>query len=480
MSVKQPFIWSFLIQFSFQAVGFVVSIILARILSPSEFGLIGMIAVFLNLGRTIVDGGLAASLIRSKNNDEIDLSTVFWINVSVGLVIYLLLFLAAPFISLFFKEDILTNIIKIYGISLVIGSFSVVQAAIYRKVLNFKIQFIVMTLALLVSGSISIWMALNDFGVMALVWKEIIFNTVVSILYWSKSSWRPKVVFDITRFKYHFSFGSKLTINDLVFKFFQDFYKILIGRYMSSYDLGLYTRAKSLEELPNGVVFSTINRVLYPLMAAYQTDNDRLISSYRIIIRLVFFVMIPLSFFLILVAEPLILFLLTEKWIEIVPFFQIMLVGGLFFPLASYLQSLLKVKGRSDLVLRITVFEVFLMLIGAPMLYLFGIYGLLWVLILVSFLRALYTGYITSKLFDYSLLQQFFDISKTLLATLITFFFMLGLQNNFSFPEFSLPIYLMTILFIFVIIYIGLSYVLKNVAFFEVFTLIKNNGRIKA
>ena len=331
---KSGFSWSILIQLSHQLLNFVVSILLARVLIPADFGKVGIIMIFMSLGRILLDGGLAPSLIRTKDPDQKDYSTVFVINISAALISYGLLFVFAPSITSYFNQtNDFTSLLRVYGIVLILGSLTIVQSVRLNKNLQFKTQFKLLLPSLIISGACAIWMAYNGFGVWSLVYKEIIFSSLAGVQLWYYSKWTPSLVFSKEKFLHHFKFSYKLLINDLLYRVFNDTYKFLIGRFYSPTELGLYTRAKSMEELPNGVIFNAINRVMFPLLAQVNDDNERLKRVYSMIISRVAFILVPTFTVLGIMAKYIFIFLLTDKWVQSASYFQVLMFGSIFLPM---------------------------------------------------------------------------------------------------------------------------------------------------
>lgn len=418
-TAKTSFSWSILIQLSTQAINFIVSVILARLLFPEDFGIIGIVAIFMNLGRSLLDGGLASSLIRSIEVDDEDYSTVFIVNLSASFFLYAVIFIFSPIIADFFDQESLVSILRVYAVVILIGAFSIVQSVRLNKNLEFKTQFKLQVPSLIVSAVIGIWMAKNGFGVWSLVFKEIVFALLGTLLLWYYSKWRPSLNLNFTKLKIHWGFGSKLLLTDVFTKIFNDLYKIVIGKFFSVNQLGLYTRAKSLEELPSSIVFNAINRVMFPLLSSIQDEETRLKNSYRQIISTVSYFVVPLLSLMAILAEPLIVFLLTDRWLEAVPFFQILVLAGLISPVQAYLLNICKVKGRSDLVLKIAFYEYFLISVAIIPSFWLGIYWLLWSIVIVALAKAIITGIMAGKLIKYSLKEQFLDIYQPFLLSII-------------------------------------------------------------
>jgi len=467
------FSWSVIIQLSHQIIGFIVSIILARILFPKDFGIIGMISIFITTGKFLLDGGLASSLIRNKDVNQEDYSTVFFTNVAAAILIYILLFMTAPLIASFFGESILINLLRVYGIVFLIGSFSTIQSVRLNKNLQFKTQFKLLLPSLIISAMVSIWMAYNGFGVWSLVWKELIFSGIATIQLWFYANWQPTLIFNKKLFKYHFNFGSKLLLTDILSSFFNDVYKIVIGKYFSASQLGLYTRAKSMEELPNGIIFNAINRVMYPLLSNVNDDDERLKRIYRQIITTVHFLVVPVLVLMAILAKPLFIFLLTEKWIEAVPYFQILIIAALFSPMQAYMLNICKVKGRSDLVLKLSTIQYLLLAVGLlPAIWL-GIYGLLWSIVIVTAVMVAITAYFAGSLIGYTIKEQIQDVYQPFLLSTIAGLFMSFLYQFLNITFRSNLTFLFAGSIFFAIIFFLQSYFIKNTVFLSGITYLK-------
>jgi len=419
-TTKQSFFWSFLIQFSFQSIGFIVSVMLARILMPADFGIIGMITIFITIGRLLVDGGLGSSLVRSKDLTQLDYSTVFFSNILMSVVLYVVLFILSPFIAAFFEYSSLEALLKVYGLVFIISSFSTVQSTRLNKNLQFKTQFKLLLPSLLISAAVAVWMAYSGYGVWSLVGKEIVFAVLASIQLWLYSKWTPTFAFDKAVFKHHFNFGYKIMLTETIKSLFNDSNKVVIGKMFTPTQLGLFTRAQSMQELPTSILFNAFNRVAFPLLSQINNDDVRLKSVYRRLVAAVSFVVIPLLLFLGLFAHSIFILLLTAKWNAAVPYFQILVLAGIFAPLRTYNLNICKVKGRSDMVLKFTILECVLIALNLTLIIWFGIYGLLYGLVIINILLALITGYFSGLLIDYKLRTQLMDILPIFLLAATT------------------------------------------------------------
>jgi teichuronic acid exporter len=408
--------YSFIQLFGNQGVGFVISIILARLLVPAEFGLIAMLGIFLSLGGALINSGLSQSLIRSSNTDELDYSTVFYFNLVVSIVIYIIIFLCAPLIADFYNQEILTLIVRVYSITFIINAFGAIQLTRLSKLMDFKTQMKISIPSTLLSGVTGITLAYLGFGVWSLVWSGIIqvFGSTVQLWYWSK--WKPLLVFSITKFKHHFYYGMKLMFSGILDLIFTNAYTILIGKFFAPAQVGYYNRADSLQMLPVGNISSLVTKISFPLFSAIQDDNVRLKSVYKRIMQMVIFLVAPTLILMAVLAEPLFRFLFTERWLPAVPYFQILCLNGILYPIHSYNLQILNVKGRSDLFLKLEIAKKVLSVIIITISFQFGIYGLLYGSVLGSVLSFFINTHYSGKFLKYPAWEQTKDILPIILT----------------------------------------------------------------
>ncbi|MFV0226380.1 lipopolysaccharide biosynthesis protein [Empedobacter falsenii] len=471
---KHGMFWSFLNQGSTQLINFVITLLLARILMPEDFGLIGIVSIFIAIGKSLTDAGFSSSLIRSKNVDEEDFSTIFFINLFSSIFLYLIVFISAPYIAVFFSKPELENLIKMMGLIFIINASTLVQSTKLNKSLMFKEQFKLQTVALFISSSIAIYMALNDFGVWSLVVKDLSYGFFASIQLWFYSKWIPKLNISIKKLKYHFNFGYKLLLADILSKIFNNSYNIIIGKFVSTYQLGLFTRAKSMQELPNNIIFNSINRVLYPLLAEVNDNDVKLKNVYRQIMSIVAIVTIPILIFLSIVAKPLFIFLLTEKWNGAIPYFQILIIIALISPFQQYNLNICKIKGRSDLVLKISVIQYFLIALSLFCIIPFGINGLLWGMVLANFGTVVITSLLAGNLISYTIKEQLIDLLKPFLLSSIVGFVTFLLLNYTLIVYFN-NFYILSIsTIIFFGLYFLLSFIFNKEKLFYIYYLVIN------
>lgn len=411
--------WTFTERFSVQGIQFVISVILARLLLPEDFGMIGMILVFVSIGTTLRDSGMTNSLIRSLNPTETDYSTVFFINFASSVLIYLLFFITAPWIAGFYKMELLTDLVRVQSLTILIGSFSSIQYARLTKSMNFKKQLAIQLPSMLLGGGLGIGMAFFGYGVWSLVWMNVFQSSAASVQYWFLTKWRPQFIFSKAKMKEHFNFGYKLTLSSLLDSIYNNFLYMIIGKFFSAAQLGFYTRANSTKNLPLNNISSALFKVTYPLFSKIQEDTLRLKALYRKLMQQVLFWVIPSLLSIAVIAEPLFRVLFTEKWVPAASYFQILCAVGALYPLNSYNLSILNVKGRSDLYLKVQVInKVYTVLLTLAMLPL-GIYAMLFMQILISVLNFIVNTYYAGKLIDYPIGEQLKDVAPIFLIGLI-------------------------------------------------------------
>lgn len=419
--------WSFLQLFSTQVIGFIVSIILARLLRPSEFGLIAMLGIFISIGTTLINSGLTQSLIRSENIDEEDFSTVFIFNLIGSLFIYGFIFVTAPVIATFYKQELLTSIIRVYSVTFIINAFSAIQTTRLNKKLDFKTQMKVSIPSLIIGSTVGIAMALNNYGVWSLVWSAVIQSLMATIQMWYWTKWKPVWAFNWKKFNYHFHYGVKLMFSGILDTVFRNAYSVIIGKFFAPAQVGFYNRADSLQMLPAGTISSIITKVSFPLFASIQNDDERLKSIFKRIMQMVIFLVTPTLVLMGVLAEPLFRFLFTEKWLPAVPYFQILCVNGVLYPIHGYNLQILNVKGRSDLFLKLEIIKKILVVVVILISFQFGIFGLLYGSVTTSLICFFINAYYSGKFINYTAWQQTKDllpiIMLSLLIGLIVYYF---------------------------------------------------------
>ncbi|WP_442787034.1 lipopolysaccharide biosynthesis protein [Flavobacterium suncheonense] len=420
---KQTFsalIWTFLDTVFTKGITLLASILLARTLGPDDFGIIGMITIFIAVGTTLADSGLASSLIRSLEADDKDYSTVFITNVGISLVIYLILFSTAPFIAGFYNQEVLTDVVRVYGLSFVISALSAVQLAIHTRNMQFKKLMRYNLPANLIGVVIGIAMAYSDFGVWSIVGMYLTTQSVNSALLWFFSDWKPSWYFSAEKLKKHFNFGNKLMLSGILNAVFDNIYSVLIGKYFSVRQLGFYDRAKVFNNYPVTILTTIISKVTYPLLSNIQEEKERISRTYKQILQFTFFVTAPLMIGLAAAAEPLVELLLGKEWLTSAFFFKVLCFSSMLYPIHAFNINVLKVYGRSDLFLKLEILKKIIILIGVLISFSFGIYALLWTSVVTSFLSLLVNTYYSSDMIHYKTLQQLKDMLPTFVYALLS------------------------------------------------------------
>lgn len=466
-------IWTFTEQFGSQAISFIVQIILARILVPADFGLIAMLTVFIAIGNSIVDGGFTSSLIRSKHANQIDFSTIFFMNLAISVLIYITLYFFAPVVANFYNQPLLIPVLRFYCVTIVIKAFAQVQLTRLTKLMNFKLQLLIQLPSLVIGGIFGVYFAYNGFGVWSLVWMYIIQSTVSTLQLWIYSKWRPSLVIDFNKLRYHFNFGYKLTLSALLNTIFKQIYTVVIGKFFSPTILGYYNRAETLRLLPVQNLSNALNKVSFPLFSSIQDEDNKLKHAYQKLMQQVIFWIAPLMIILMVLAEPVFRVLLTDKWLPAAPYFQLMCISGIMYPLHSYNLNILNVKGRSDLFLRLEIIKKGITIIGIASVIQFGIYGLLYFQIFSTFISFYINTYYSGKLINYGLKDQVKDILPIFLVStcvgIVTWYVVQWLDSAFAFNDW------ITILFAsiqFGLLYLALSHVFKIAALYDFCKLI--------
>jgi len=438
MSLKQKtvsgLLWSFIDTIAGQGITFVVGIILARLLSPREFGLIGMIIVFISISESFIDSGFKNALIRKKDCTQTDFSTVFFFNLAVGIAFFCILFFSAPAISNFFNEPELKLIVQVLGIVLVIDSLTIIQTTRLTKRIDFKLQAKISLIASLGSGLIAITMAYMGFGVWSLVAQSISKQIFNSFFLWLWNRWKPSMVFSSQSFRELFGFGSKLLVSGLIDTIYRNIYYLVIGKFFSAQDLGYYTRATQFKDLPARNLNKIISRVTYPVLASIQDDIPRLKSNYKKLIRGIMFLTFTLILGMAAVAEPMILTLIGEKWKPAIIYLQLLCFPGMMYPLHALNLNMLQVQGRSDLFLRL---EVIKKIMAVPTIIAGVFFGIKIMIVgmMVNSLIAYYlNSYWSGKKIGYSLKEQVKDImpSFILALSMASIVYFLGIILTFS------------------------------------------------
>ena len=416
--------WSFADNIASSGITFLVGLVLARLLTPKEYGIMAMIAVFIAVSNSIIDSGFSNALIRKTRIERVDYNTVFYFNLTVSILIYTLLYLAAPAISVFFKESVLVEIIRILGLVLIINAFSVIPRTQFVRDVNFKTQTKVSLISSISSGVFGIGMALGGMGVWSLVGQQLSRQFLNTLFLWIYSKWYPVWEFSRKSFKELFEFGSKLLLSGLLDTIYKNIYYIIIGRFYTSAQLGQYTRADQFNMIFSSNLTSVVQRVSYPVLSSIQEEPERLREAYQKVIKITMLITFACMLGLAAVAKPLILILIGEKWLPAVYFLQIICFSGMLYPLHAINLNILQVKGRSDLFLKLEIIKKIIAVGPIVVGVVYGIEYMLWGGVLTSFIAYFLNSYYSANLMNYPTSEQIKDILPTFLTSFLVAAFM--------------------------------------------------------
>lgn len=410
--------WTSLDQVATLGFSFVIGVILARLLSPSDYGLLAMIAVFNAIALAFINSGFGNALIRKPDLNENDNSTAFYFNIIAGAVMSGLIWLIAPWVSLFYDKPILTQLLRVEGLLLIISSFTIVQNSQLSRALNFKAKMIINITSQVIAGAVAIYAAYHGFGVWSLVIQHFASSIIRLILLWIISPWRPRGRWNKSSFGYLWGFGSKMLASGLLDTVYTNIYPIVIGKFYSAADLGQYTRAKGYADLPSQGLTGVLQQVTFPVLSQIQEDDDRLASSYRRILRFAVFVIFPVMMGMAALAHPLVISLVTDKWAQCVPYLQVICFASMWYPVHAINLNLLQVKGRSDLFLRLEIIKKAIVTIAIFVCVPFGIMGICIGSVCTSIICLAINTYYTGKLIHVGFFTQMMDMTPILLASL--------------------------------------------------------------
>lgn len=465
--------WKFAERFGAQGISFIISIVLARILMPEEYGVVAIVTVLISLCNVFVNSGFGTALIQKKDADDMDFSTVFFFGFGLALVLYSLLFLGAPVVAKIYNNEVLIPVIRVMGLMVIIASFNTVQHAYVSRTMQFKKFFFSTIGGTLGSAIVGIIMAVLGCGVWALV-AQYLFNAVVdTVVLFFTIDWKPKKLYSWTRLKGLFSYGWKLLVASFVDTFYNNLRSLIIGKKYSSADLAYYNKGKQFPDLLSTNILSAIENVLFPAIAQKQDNTETVKAMVRRFIKTGSYIMMPLMIGLAVVAEPLVSLILTDKWLFCVPYIQIYCVVGFLQPIQTANQQAIKALGRSDITLKLEVvkklFGVVLLLIVMR----FGVFAIAASNILYSFVVLVMNSSPNMKLMNYSLKEQIVDIIPNLFASTIMGVIVYLLRML----PFSTIVILMIQVIVGALVFVLESIVFKIESFFYIKSIVHNKKR---
>lgn len=423
-------IWTALQKYSTMIIQFISGIILARLLTPFDYGCIGMLMIFMVLAESFIDGGFGSALIQKKRPTQEDYSTIFWWNLGMALLMYAILFVSAPAIAGFYNIPLLCDVLRVQGIILFIYAFNIVQRNQLRKIMNFKILSIITITTSIIALIVTILMAYNGFGVWALVAQNIVTAAIPAFIFWFYVKWRPRLIFSWQSFKELFGFGFYMFLTHLFNQFGQQIQGLLIGKYYAPSTMGLYSKAYGTERLASTTISQVMIQVTYPLYAEMQDNKEALANMIKNLTIVLSYMTFPLMFILLLCAKPLFIFLYSERWAESVPFFQVLCLSGLAFCLQSVNLQSISAIGKSKTMFVWTLIKriVSIALIIAG-LFSFGMKGLLIAVVCSTWFAYFVNIFLVSKYIGYKWWNQVRNILPIMCVSIIAAIFSYCIGN---------------------------------------------------
>ncbi len=461
--------WKVLERGGVQGVQFVVQILLARMLTSDDYGVITLITIFINIANVLVQGGFSSALIRKKDTDEKDYSSIFYLCMVLSVILYAFLFFSAPLVAIFYDKPILTNILRVLAITLFFGAYNAIQIAILSKEMEFKKLFYSSLGAVFVSGVVGVYMAYAGFGPWALVGQQLTNQVMISVILTLSVEWRPKLIFSFQRVKDIFSFSSKLLVSNLINTIYTEVNSLVVGKKYTMSTLGYYSRGKQFPAVISSNIDTSIQAVMFPAFSMYSEEPQRLKEMVRRSIKTSSFVMFPVMIGLAAVSEEVVLLFLTDKWIDCVPFLQVFCFAFMLYPIHSANLQAINALGRSDVFLKLEIIKKILgitILLIALTINPFAIaVGELLCGLIATFVNA----YPNKRLLCYSFREQLVDIAPPLVLSILMF---IGIKV-INLIGFGVVLSLLVKVIFGMLIYISLSYIFKIESFVYILNSIK-------
>lgn len=468
-SVMSSFLWKLLERCGTQIVQFVLQIILARLLLPEDYGIVSIVTIFITIATVFVQTGFNTALIQKKEIDDIDYSSVFYLSLFVALILYVIMFISAPFIASFYNNELLSPVLRVLSLTLFLGAINSIQTAIVSRTMQFKKNFFSSLVAMLLSGIVGVILAYLGYGVWALVAQQLLNMLLLVIVLFFTIKWYPKLLFSFKKVKSLFSYGWKLLCSSLIDTVYSNIYDLIIGKKYTTSDLAFYNRGKQFPSLIVNNVNSSISTVLLPVMSKEQ-DNPIVIKEMtRKAITVSSYLMFPMMLGLAVVAKPLVSLILTDKWLECVPFLQILCFSYALWPIHTANLQAINAIGRSDIFLKLEIIKkiigLFMIIVTVPM----GLYAMAFGQIVTGVIASFINAYPNKKLLGYSYFEQIKDLLPTILIAVI-----MGMVVYFiSYLPLNNLLILLLQCIMGIVIYILLSYIFKINSFRYIISVLK-------
>lgn len=426
---KKAVIWSFISNIANHSIQFVIGIVLARLLSPSDYGITALPAIFLAVAQCFIDSGFSSALVRKPDLTDNDLSTAFYFNIGVGIFFYTILFFASPLIAEFYNVPILADILKFTALSTLFGPLTAVHHVIFSRNLDFKTTAKISLTSKITTGCVGIILAYLGYGVWALVFQGVASHLVNVILVWKYSKWRPHSKWSNESFKYLFGFGSKLLASSILDTLYRNINPIIIGKFYSPADLGIYNRGRTYAVLPHDQINGMILHVSFPLLSKLQEDEKKLNDYFRKMIRIIIFVLSPAELLLAALARPLVLILITDRWESCILLLQLMCFAVMLWPIQSLNMALFQVRNRTDLALKANVVVKILGLAIKAISLPLGLVAICIGNIVHAIVAISWMAYYAGKFSEFSIFKQFKEMSRPLALSVSMFLLVISINH---------------------------------------------------
>lgn len=447
-------------RFGYLSIQFISNMVLARLLMPSDFGTVGVLLIFTTLSTVLIDSGLGASLVQKKDIDDIDKSTVFYTNFALALFVYIIIFVSAPFVAQYFNNPDIAPLLRVIEIMVIIDAFAAIQSSILSRDMDFKTLALVRVISIIVAVSASIICALCGMGVWSLVIQYLLFSATRALLLWGRSNWKPLKEYSIQSFKVLFGFGSKLLLAQFISELYVNFQSVLIGRNFTASDLGYYTQAKQLQQVPVHTFSSVVNAVSFPAFSKLQDAKEQFLIMVRQNLKMLTFINTPIMFLLSVIARPLIILLYSDKWVASIPYFRFLCICfGVLLIIHQCSLTALRAAGRSDYVLKLEIIKkvigIGLLIVGINV---YSIWGIMYALAINSVIELFLNGYYLNKEIGYGVMLQIKDFMPCLIISIISAFISYLILEWLNLGNLFLCIVVTTV---FSFTYLLLSYIFK-------------------
>ncbi len=462
--------WKFAERIGAQGVNLIVSIVLARILAPEEYGVVALVTIFITISNVFIEQGFGTALVQKKDADDLDFSSVFYCNVVLSIILYIIIFLLAPVIAKFYNNMQIIVILRVLAITVLISGVKSVQNAYVSRKMIFKKFFICTSIGTIFSAVIGIWMAYKGYGVWALVVQQLTNNLVDTIMLWITVKWKPIARISFNRIKRLFGFGWKMLCSGLIDSIYNELYGLAIGKIYTPEQLAYYNRANQFPNIITVNINGSISSVMLPALANEQENKQKLKEMMQKSIKLSSFLLFPMMFGLVAVAEPLVKIILTDKWLEAIPLMQLLCFSYALWPIHTINLQAISAMGRSDIFLKLEIIKKIIGIVALAISFKLGIKFMVMTKIITSIISTFINSYPNKKLLNYSYIQQLKDITGAVIMS----FLMMIIVYLMNYIEINIYLLLVLQIIIGIIIYVGISYIFKNENLVYMITILKN------